>query len=427
MSFNGTLGMPRSYYAATANAFTPTPRLTGAAQCDVCVVGGGFTGLSAALFLVERGFSVVLLEGGKIGWGASGRNGGQMIPGLRKGADELVKMYGRERAKAVFGVAIEARDLVVDLIEKYQIACDLKTTGHVLAASKESDLVWMAQEVSALREIMDYPHCRMLSQQEVKAISPMATAFGGLLDVEGGHLHPLNYALGLAEIARRKGARLFEQSVVQAIETQNGFVARTDAGEVSARYGFLAGDAFLGMVEPRIAGHIMPAASYIGVTPPLENPEAIIANDVAIADSKFVLNYFRLTADGRLLFGGGERYTPNPPADMAAFTKAQILKTFPQLAAVPVEYAWGGLASITMSRLPHCGRLGSAYFAHGFSGQGVIMTTLAGKLMADSIAGDSKGWDIFESFKPAPFPGGPMLRGPLYVAGMLYYALRDRL
>lgn len=427
MDFNATLGMQRSYYVATANPFTPAPSLNGRVQADVCVVGGGFTGLSAALFLAERGFSVVLLEGGRIGWGASGRNGGQMIPGLRKGAAELVKIYGEARAREIFAVAIEARDLVVDLIAKYGISCDLKTAGHYHIAVKESDLVWMAAEVSALREVMDYPHCRMLSQQDVKAESPVSVAFGAIEDSQGGHIHPLNYALGLADAARLKGVRIYERSPVRAIDTSNGFTARTEVGEVSARYGFLAGDAFLGMVEPRIASHIMPVASYIGVTPPLHDPHAIIATDKAISDSRFVLNYFRLTADGRLLFGGGERYTPDPPSDMAAFAKAQIVKVFPQLKDTPIEYAWGGLATVTMSRLPHMGRLGSAYFAHGFSGQGVIMTTLAGKLLADAIAGDARGWDIFASFNPPPFPGGPMLRTPLYVAGMLYYALRDRL
>ena len=427
MDFNATLGMQRSYYVATANPFTPAPSLNGKVQADVCIVGGGFTGLSAALFLAERGFSVVLLEGGRIGWGASGRNGGQMIPGLRKGAADLVKMYGEARAREIFSVAIEARDLVVDTIAKHNIACDLKTAGHYHVAVKESDLVGMAAEVSALREVMDYPHCRMLSQQEVKAESPMAVAYGGVADSKGGHMHPLNYALGLADAARSKGVRLYERSPARSIDTSNGFVAKTEVGEVHATYGFLAGDAFMGVLEPRIASHIMPVASYIGVTPPLEDPRAIIATDKAISDSRFVLNYFRLTADGRLLFGGGERYSPNPPADMAAFVKAQIVKVFPQLQDIPIEYAWGGLATVTMSRLPHMGRLGSAYFAHGFSGQGVIVTTLAGKLLADAIAGDARGWDVFASFNPPPFPGGPMLRAPLYVAGMLYYALRDRL
>ena len=427
MDFNATLGMQRSYYVATANPFTPAPSLNGKVQADVCIVGGGFTGLSAALFLAERGFSVVLLEGGRIGWGASGRNGGQMIPGLRKGAADLVKMYGEARAREIFAVAIEARDLVVDLIAKYCISCDLKTTGHYHVAVKESDLVGMAAEVSALREVMDYPHCRMLSPQDVKAESPMAVAYGGVADAMGGHMHPLNYALGLADAARSKGVRLYERSPARSVDTSNGFVAKTEVGEVHATYGFLAGDAFMGMLEPRIASHIMPVASYIGVTPPLEDARAIIATDKAISDSRFALNYFRLTADGRLLFGGGERYSPNPPADMAAFAKAQIVKVFPQLQNIPIEYAWGGLATVTMSRLPHMGRLGSAYFAHGFSGQGVIMTTLAGKLLADAIAGDARGWDIFASFNPPPFPGGPMLRTPLYIAGMLYYALRDRL
>jgi gamma-glutamylputrescine oxidase len=427
VDFNAALGMPRSYYAATANPFTPAPRLSGAVQADVCVVGGGFTGLSSAYFLARRGFSVILLEGGRIGWGASGRSGGQIIPGLRKGAAELIRIYGKKHAKEVFDVAIEARDLVVDLIAGHSIACGLKTNGHLHIAIREADIAGMAAEVAALREVMEYPHCTLLSQQAVKAETPVHTAFGGLLDSQGGHLHPLNYALGLADAARKGGVRLFEGSIVRAIETKSGFVAHTDAGTVSARYGVLAGDAHLGKLEPRIEPYIMPVASYIGATAPLENPAALIAHDLAVSDNRFAVSYYRLSADGRLLFGGGERYTPEQPSDMAAFVRTQMTRTYPQLAQIPIDYAWGGLVSITRSRLPHLGRIGPAFFAHGFSGQGVIMTSLAGKLIADSLAGDSKGFDIFAGFKPPAFPGGPALRTPLYVAAMLYYALRDRL
>jgi gamma-glutamylputrescine oxidase len=215
--------------------------------------------------------------------------------------------------------------------------------------------------------------------------------------------------------------------VVRSVESTQGVIARTDKGEVQARYGVLAGDALLQGIEPRIEPHVMPVASYVGATAPLPDPKAIIANDRAISDSRFVVSYFRLTPDGRLLFGGGERYTPDLPEDMAAVVMGRMTRLFPQLAETEITHAWGGLVSITNSRLPHVGKLGDLYFAHGFSGQGVILTSLLGKLMAEAIDGDPRRLDLFMGLAPMKFPGGPALRTPLYVLGMLYYALRDRL
>jgi gamma-glutamylputrescine oxidase len=425
VGFNSGYGMERSYYVATANAFAPAPELEGEHAADVVVIGGGYTGLHAALNAAERGFSVVLLEAGRVGWGASGRNGGQMIPGWRKGAAELVARYGRDKARTIFDLGLEARALTLARIAKHAISCDLRTSGHLVAAAKASDIWLGEEELRALEYVMDYHDAQLISREETRALCDSPAFHGGFLDKRGGHLHPLNYALGLARAAREIGVQLFEQSRVVSVDQSAGIVARTEQGVVRARYGVLACDALLHGLEPRIAGRIMPVANYLIATEPLA--ALPIANGLAIADSRFVVNYFRMSADGRLIFGGGERYSATPPADIAAFVRPYVARTFPQLRDVRIEYAWGGLVSITMSRLPHIGRTGDLFFAHGYSGQGVLIPALAGKVLAEAMAGSAERFDVLSSIAPPEFPGGAALRSPLYVLGMLWYALRDRL
>jgi len=426
MSFNAGLDMPRSYMVATANPADSFPRLEGDIRADLVVVGGGCTGLSAALHAAERGLSVVVLEGGKIGWGASGRNGGQMIPGLRKGAVELTKTYGRERASALFHLALEARALVIELIERHAIACDLKTTGHLLGAVKASDARGMAEEAECLATVMNYPHADFLSAAETRA--QVDTPYhGGLLDRLGGHMHPLNYTLGLAKAARAAGVVIHEHSVATKLDRSGGVRVSTAQGSVLAKHAVLAGDALLTGLEPRVNNRIMPVANYVVATEPLADARALIPHDVAVSDSRFVVDYYRLTADGRLLFGGGERYTPDPPRDIAGFVRPYMEGVFPQVRGRRIDYAWGGLVSVTSTRLPHVGRQGEVFYAHGYSGMGVILSTLAGKLLVEAMAGEAERFDLFAGVEPPAFPGGVSLRGPLHVLGMLWYALRDRL
>lgn len=424
--FNSGLGMARSYYAATANPFAPAPQLEGDVEADVVVIGGGFTGLHTALSAVLEGRSVLLLEAGRIGWGASGRNGGQIIPGWRKGAAELVKLYGEPRARLIFDLSLRARDIVLAHASLHDIRCDLTVNGHLLAAAKPADLAWMQEEAETLERVMKYPHARVLSAEETRA-RLNADFHGGLLDAFGGHFHPLNYALGLADAARKRGVSLHEHSRAVSIDTTDGVVVRTESGSVRAKYGVLACDALLEGLEPRIAGRIMPVANYLVATAPLADPAALIAENLAVSDTRFVVNYFRLSADGRLIFGGGERYTPAPPADIAAFVRPFLLRVFPQLADTPLEYAWGGLVSITMSRLPHIGRMGDLFFAHGYSGQGTLLPAIAGAAISEAIDGDGALIDVLSGLAPPEFPGGASLRAPLHVLGMLWYALRDRL
>ncbi len=427
--FNDGLGFQQSYYLATAADAPRRPRLTGEARADLCVVGGGCTGLSAALHAAERGLSVVLLEGGLIGWGASGRNGGQIIPGLRKGAAELIARYGQGEARALFALALEARSLTLDLIQRHAIACDLKLTGHLAAAAKSSDMDHYAKEVDALMHVMDYPHAILVSKADMASELASPGYHGGLIDKLGGHYHPMNYTIGLARAAEAAGLTLHEASAaLRLTQTAAGVRVETEKGAVTAANVILAGDALLGAnLAPQIASHIMPVANYIVATEPLDDPAALIAYDRAVSDSRFVVNYFRLTADGRMLFGGGERYSTRPPRDIAAFAGQHMRRVFPQLAKARIDYAWGGLVSITRTRLPHIGRQGGVYFAHGYSGLGAILSTLAGKLMAQAIGGEAADFDRFAKIAPAAFPGGTLLRGPLYTLGMLWYAMRDRL
>ncbi|MBI2256539.1 MAG: FAD-binding oxidoreductase [Proteobacteria bacterium] len=417
-----------SYYAATANAFRRLEPLSGSVTADVCVIGGGFTGLSAALHLAERGYKVVLLEQARVGWGASGRNGGQINLGLRKGPEELITAFGQERAKLLFNMSEEARQIIVDRVAKHNIACDLKS-GTLHVASKARDQQWMEDEVACLERVYGYKGTKFLDKQLTRAELGSEIFHCGVKDSGGGHLHPLNYAQGLAEAAMTAGAVIHEQSHVVRID--KGAINRvvTTQGEVQAKYVVLGCNAYLGDLEPRIAGKIMPIANFIVGTEPLNENEAkdAITNDVCVCDTKFVVSYWRLSADRRILFGGGERYNTQPPADIGAFVQPYLARVYPQYAHKRIDFGWGGMLAITASRLPQFGRMGNIFFAHGYSGQGVATTGLAGKLIAEAVAGTAERFDVFSSVRHQTFPGGTLLRHPLLVAAMLWYALRDRI
>lgn len=414
------------WYAATAQARADHPALIGNCQADVAIVGGGATGLSAALHLAQRGASVVLLEAARIGDGASGRNGGQIIPGLRLGAAELLAKFGEARGGALFHLALSARDLVVDLVARHGIDCDLALSGHLTTAVRRRDLDGFAAEAAAAARL-GYPGLSVLEAGAARA-AVASGGHGALLDAGGGHFHTLNYTLGLGRAAADAGAQLHEHSAVTRLErTGAGVVLHTPGGTVTAAQAILAGDALLGPLHARVHSRIMPVANYIVTTAPLaDGGAALIPGNQAVSDSRFVVNYFRRTPDGRLLFGGGERYTPRPPADMAAFVRPFLERSFPMLAGVGIDHAWGGLVSITRSRLPDIGRDGPLLWAHGYSGQGAVLSTLGGALLAEAVEGDESRFRQFADIAPPGFPGGQVLRGPLHVLGMLWYALRDR-
>jgi gamma-glutamylputrescine oxidase len=420
---------PDSYYAATAIGVSERERLRGRLTADVCIVGGGYTGLSAALHLARSGYQVVVLEANRIGWGASGRNGGQVGVGQRRGATELVAMFGLERARALWQLGRDATGLVRTLISRHAIDCDL-SPGQMVVAAKSSHIGDMVEEVELLRAQFGYRSIRMMSRAELESELASPVFHGGWLDDEASHLHPLNYCLGLGRAAEEAGAQVFEHSAVIAQGRTDPALLRTEKGEVSARYVLLACNGYLGGLEPRLAGKIMPINNFVVATESLgaEAATALIRNRACVHDTRFVVNYFRLSRDHRLIFGGGENYRTRFPRDIAAFVRPYMLRIFPQLAAARIDYAWGGTLAITLNRLPCIGRLApNIFYAQGYSGHGVPMATLAGQLVAEALAGTAERFDLMAGIPQPKFPGGTLLRHPALVLGMLYYALRDRL
>jgi gamma-glutamylputrescine oxidase len=411
-----------SYYAATANHWETRPPLKGAQGADVLVIGGGFTGLSAALACAEKGYSVILLEARTIGFGASGRNGGQLIPGLRWGMREIDAAFGRQRAHVIFDLAWTAQDRVAKRIEKHAINCDLKP-GHFEAAYKPAHLTEMEREAEFLAKHFGYA-TDVVPQKDIGKYINSGGYFGGVYDRQGGHFHPLNYALGLASAAHQAGVTIFENSPVTLTE---GMTARTHAGCVTSKWIINATDTWLSDQMPAQGQYAIPIMNYNVATAPLTGADALLPSDAAIADSRFVLNYFRLSADKRLIFGGGEKYTQRPPADIGGFVRKHIAQVFPSLANVPIDYAWGGAVGVTMNRLPHLGRVGNVFFAHGFSGHGALITTMAGEVIADALHGTAAHFDVFAALPHRPFPGGRRFARPLATLGLLWYALRDKL
>ncbi|MDQ7249847.1 NAD(P)/FAD-dependent oxidoreductase [Dongia sedimenti] len=419
----------RSYYAATANPHGSWPRLTESIRADVCVVGGGFTGLTAALNLAENGFKVALIEANRIGWGASGRNGGQINTGLRKSPQALIARFGKARGKALFDLAEEARAIIWERVEKHGIRCDLRH-GNMLLASKPGDLSWMEEEIACLEREMHYDKAKLLDRNAIRSEIASDLYHGGIKDSGGGHLHPLNYALGLAEACKAAGVQLFEHTAATKIEDSGAKVTvTTDAGRIEADHAVLGCNAYLGGLEPRIAGKIMPIANFVIATEPMPEAEAraLIPSGSCACDTKFVVSYYRVTADNRMLFGGGERYSTAEPSDIPGFVQPYMLDVFPQLKAKRIDYGWGGMLAITMLRLPQLGRIGRIYYAHGYSGMGVAITGIAGKLIAEAMAGTAERFDVFSRIEHKTFPGGTLLRHPLLVLAMLWYVLRDKL
>jgi len=418
--------LANSYYAATANPWTPQPALSGDRTCDVVVVGGGFTGLSAALACAEKGLSVVLLEAEAIGFGASGRNGGQLIPGLRWSMREIDAEFGRERARAIFDVVWEARDRVWDRVARHAIACDLKP-GHLEAAYKPADFTDMQREAEFLDARFGYS-TEVVARADLGRHIAGGNYHGGVYDPRGGHFHPLNYALGLARAALDAGVLIHERSQVVRLDAAGPVRVTTERGAISATDAILATDAWISGLDAALGRHTVPIMNYNVATAPLTDADALLPSDAAVADSRFVINYFRPTPDGRLLFGGGETWTRQLASDPAAIARRPMERLFPQLGGVKVDYAWGGLLGISANRMPYVRRLGSGVtVAAGFSGQGVALCPLYGAILAEAVAGTLARFDLLAGLPSPIFPGGKWLRAPALIAAMAFFALRDRL
>jgi len=418
-----------SYYAATAHPAPPRPPLDGDTSANVCVVGAGYTGLSTALHLAERGRSVVVVEANRVGWGASGRNGGQLHSGQRRDQETLENWFGETRARALFDLAEESKRTVKGLIADHAIDCDWRD-GLIHAVHKKAWLAEAEHEVDHLVSRYGYPGTSVLDAAELSAAIGTDVYFGGWRDGTAGHLHPLNYAFGLARAAEKAGVRIHEGTRAAKIETIAGRTrVVTATGTVTAGDVVIAANGYLDGLDAEVDAQVMPIRNYVAATAPLGDlADRLIPGREAVADSRFVVHYWRLSADGRMIFGGGETYGHRDPKDIAAFVRAHMLKIYPGLAEVPITHAWGGTLAVTMSRMPFFRRLKPGlYTACGYSGHGVAIATLAGKLMAEAIDGDTARFDVMASLPARKFPGGPLFRLPTLILAMSWFALRDRL
>jgi gamma-glutamylputrescine oxidase len=422
-------GYPDSYYAATAQDVVAYPELLGAERADVCIIGGGFTGVSAAINLAEAGYSVVLLEAERIGFGASGRNGGLIGSGQRKDVVELESQFGTAMARQLWDFAEAAKEEIRFRVENHDIHCDLQK-GQVEGIHKQSYCGWPAELADVLAERYDYPHCRALSRDEVREMVATETFLEGLWDSAAATILPLNYVVGLARAASDAGVRIFENTRVRKYTHRDPALVTTAKGGVEASFIVLACNGYLGRLERRVAGKIMPINNFMIATEPLgeERAHEVINGHFGVHDTRFVVNYFRLSEDHRLLFGGGENYRPGFPSDILNFVRPYMLRLFPQLDDVGIDHAWGGTLSVTVNRLPHFGRLKpNVFFAQGYSGHGVSISNFAGKVIAEAIGGTAERFDVMASLPTHTFPGGTLLRYPGMVLGMLYYSLKDKL
>lgn len=419
-----------SYYSATRNlTLEGTETLQGHTRCDVCVVGGGISGCSAALHLAERGYRVHLLEDARIGWGASGRSGGQIIPGLSTDVGDFRRALGNEAVRELWAMTCEAVALVRRRVEQHGIDCDL-TWGYVHAANRPRQMRALEAWHTDLVNQCGYQAMQLLDRSGLAEHVASARYVGGAYQQDAGHLHPLNYTLGLARAAQAAGARLHQDSRVVDIQHGTTVRAKTAAGEVEADYLLLCGNAYLGGLAPEIANTIMPVNTFILGTEPLSETQAagVLPHNDAVVDLNVMLDYYRLSADRRMLFGGRVSATGQPPRNLEAALRRRMLYVFPQLASARADFVWGGLVAVTRNRAPQFGRIGNnILFVHGYTGHGMALTGFAGQLLAETVAGQAERFDVFARIPHKEFPGGPALRLPLRVLATTYYRLRELL
>ena len=419
-----------SYYAASSVPQPDYPTLNGEQQCDVCVVGGGYSGLNTAIELAERGFSVVLLEARKIGWGASGRNGGQLIRGVGHGLEQFEAVIGADGVKQMKLMGLEAVEIVRQRVERHAIPCDL-TWGYCDLANKPREFAGFAEEAEALRALGYRHELRLVQPEQIHTVIDSERYAGGLVDMGSGHLHPLNLALGEAAVAAQLGVRVFERSAVTRIDYGAQVNVHTERGNVRATTLVLCCNAYLNDLNRELGGKVLPAGSYIIATEPLgeERARQLLPQNMAVCDQRVTVDYFRLSADHRLLFGGACHYSGRDPQDIGAYMRPKMLKVFPQLADVRIDFQWGGMIGIGANRLPQIGRLRehpNVYYAQAYAGHGLNATHLAGRLLGEAIRGQQGGrFDLFAQVPHVTFPGGKHLRSPLLALGMLWHRLKE--
>jgi gamma-glutamylputrescine oxidase len=422
-----------SWYEASVVRDPPRPCLAERVTADVCVVGGGYAGLSAALELAQRGYSVVLLEAQRVGWGASGRNGGQVIVGFGSdGECAIEKQFSREDARRAWDVSLEGLSLLQDRIAQFRIECDYRA-GYLSLAVKPRKSEELRRWMDHVMARYQYP-LQWIGREEIGGWIASDRFHSAVFDGMSGHLHPLKYCLGLARAALAAGVRVYENSPAFVVERGPRPLVKTAQGDCACSFVVLAGNVYLGEygddIAPEVAARIMPVGTYMIATESMgqQRADALMRDRPAASDTNFVLDYFRLTADHRLLFGGGDSYTGTAPRDLIARIRASMLTVFPQLVDLEIPHAWGGFVDITMNKAPNFGRLGNnIYYLQGFSGHGLALAGIAGKLVAEALAGQAERFDLFARIRHHAFPGGALMRTPALVLGMLYYRLRDAL
>ncbi len=430
LDVNDRLGQhPSSWYSASAAPLQEFPAAEGDLRYDIVIVGAGFSGLSSALHLAEAGFRVCVLDAHRVGWGASGRNGGQVGSGQRIGQDELEELVGEADARKAFDIGTEAARLVRSLVSEHDIECAYRP-GSIEAYHRSRYDAEGRDYAAMMAEKYDYPHMRYLPPEEMREKVGSPDYSGGLLDTQAGHLHPLNYARGLARAALQADADIFELSRVGRIQAGSPCKVETDRATIVADKVVLAANGYLGRLDNHVADRVMPINNFIVATEPLDEAvcKSLIRDGECVYDSRFVVNYFRLSEDNRMLFGGGENYSYRFPKDIEATVRKPMSRVFPQLAGVGIDYAWGGTLAITYKRLPHFEfRKDGIVNISGYSGSGVHMATMAGKLVGEALQGQMERFDIISRLPTPKFPGGASLRWPLLPLALTWYALRDRL
>lgn len=422
-----------SYYEASIQRPRTSQPLSESITSDVCVVGGGYAGLSAALEFAQRGYSVTLLEAQRIGWGASGRNGGQAIVGFGyEGESAIEKQLSPADARRTWDISVEGLNLIRQRIETHGIDCEY-SPGYLSLSVREKKTRILEKWAMHVMETYDYP-LQIIGPGKIAQWISSERFHAGVYDANSAHLHPLKYCLGLADAARQAGVSIYESSPVYIIQRGDQPLVRTALGEVRCSFAVLAGNAYLGEygdeIAPELTTSIMPIGTYMIATEIMgkERADALMPQRPAVSDTNFVLDYFRLSADHRLLFGAGDSYSGTTPRNLVERIRSRMLDVFPQLDDLSIEYAWGGFVDLTLNQAPNFGRLGkNIYYLQGFSGHGLALTGMAGKLVAETIAGQAERFDLFARIRHLPFPGGKMMRTPALLLGMWYYRLRDML
>ena len=428
MPYQSPISPGRSWYEDTAGPRPEYPALDGDRTCDVVIVGGGFTGLSAAVQLAKAGIDVVLIEAHRFGDGASGRNGGQLGTGQRAGAEEMEAEYGFTRAKALFDLAEEAKAHLLEFASVNRIDIDFRR-GHLSVAHKKRELPEYREHAEAMATRFDYPHVAYMDAAETAERLGSTHYFGGVRDTGTGHIHPLKLVIGTARVAAEAGAKLFEQTRSTGIATNRGKVmVSTGRGTITAQKCLLALNAYGGDLEPTSAAHIMPIGSFIGATVRLGEDSPVLPGGESVSDSRFVVRYFRRVKTGELLFGGREIYGVNDPKDIHIHIRRQIAEIYPALKDIEITHGWGGYVGITMPRKPFVREvMPNVISAGGYSGHGVMLSNFVGKLYAETVAGNRDRLKLIEDLKIPPFPGGRRFRAPLLFLALNWFALRDRL